>query len=181
MAMRRRSILSMILLSLLLPMVSNAASKQEIDARVTEALEVLYKQSPAAKALGAQAQGILVFPRIIKGGLGVGAEYGEGALIVGGHHADYYSIASASIGFQLGVQRKSVVLLFMNRDALHHFQESEGWKAGVDGSVAIASLGAGGEIDTATLEKPIVGFVFSNQGLMYNLTIEGSKITRLAR
>jgi len=177
----RRSVLVCVVVALLLPVLGHAASKQEIDARVGEALEVLYKQSPAAKKLSAEAHGILVFPRVIKGGMGVGAEYGEGALLVGGRNANYYSIASASIGLQLGVQRKSVVVFFMNNDVLRHFERSEGWKAGVDGSVAIATLGAGGEIDTAAVEKPIIGFVFSNQGLMYNLTIEGSKITRLVR
>ena len=40
-------------------------------------------------------------------------------------------------------------------------------------------VGAGGELDTETAKKPIIGFIFSNKGLMYNLTFEGSKITKL--
>lgn len=92
---------------------------------------------------------------------------------------DYYSTASASIGFQLGGQIKSQVILFMTRQALERFRNSKGWKAGVDGSVAVAAVGAGGEIDTNTAKKPIIGFIFSNKGLMYNLTFEGSKFTKL--
>ena len=61
------------------------------------------------------------------------------------------------------------------------FRASKGWKAGVDGSVALATLGAGEAIDSETAKKPIIGFIFSNKGLMYNLTFEGSKVTRLKR
>ena len=168
-------------LLLLLPPAGRAASKEEIDARVREAVENLYKTSTAAKELAVRARGILVFPRIIKGGVGIGGEYGEGSLLMGGRPVEYFNIASASIGFQLGVQEESVAILFMSDEALKHFRDSEGWKAGVDGSVAIATLGVGGALDTETIRKPIVGFVFSNKGLMYNLTLEGSKISRLKR
>ena len=68
---------------------------------------------------------------------------------------------------------------FMNDGVLSKFRSSQGWKAGVDGSVALATLGAGGAIDSETAKKPIIGFIFSNKGLMYNLTFEGSKITKL--
>ena len=63
--------------------------------------------------------------------------------------------------------------------ALAQFRATAGWKAGVDGSVALATLGAGGGIDSNTLREPVIGFIFSNEGLMYNLTFEGSKISRL--
>jgi len=158
-----------------------AASKEEIDAGVKEALATLYKESPAAKDLGAKAAGILVFPSVVKGGVGIGGEFGEGALLVKGKTSGYYSTAAGSIGFQLGVQKKSQAIMFMSQKELDKFltQHNEGWKAGVDGSVALATLGAGGELDTETAKKPIIGFIFSNKGLMYNLTFEGSKITKL--
>ncbi len=158
-----------------------AASKQEIDAKVQEAVETFYKQTGAGKQLAQKASGMLVFPEVIKAGVGIGGEYGEGALLVKGKTAAYYSTAAASIGFQLGAQIKSQIILFMNPKVLESFRKSKGWKAGVDGSVALATLGAGGEINTDTVKKPIIGFIFSNKGLMYNLTFEGSKITRLER
>ncbi|MEK9777057.1 MAG: YSC84-related protein, partial [Quisquiliibacterium sp.] len=122
---------------------------------------------------------VVVVHTVIKAGIGIGGEYGEGALLIGGKTVAYYSIASVSIGFQLGAQARSQVVLFMNPKALERFRRSEGWKAGVDGSVALATLGAGGAIDSDTARKPIIGFIFSNKGLMYNLTFEGSKITEL--
>ena len=81
----------------------------------------------------------------------------------------------------MGAQIKSQVILFMEPSALKSFRNSEGWKVGVDGSVAIANFGVGGEIDTKTLEQPVIGFIFSNKGLMYDLSLEGSKFTKLAR
>jgi lipid-binding SYLF domain-containing protein len=120
-----------------------------------------------------------VFPKVIKAGIGVGGEYGEGSLLVGNKPVAYYSIAAASIGLQLGAQARTQIVLFMNDNVLSSFRNSKGWKAGVDGSVALATLGAGGAIDTNTAQQPIIGFIFSNKGLMYNLTFEGSKITKL--
>jgi lipid-binding SYLF domain-containing protein len=158
-----------------------AASKEEIDAKVQEAIENFYKHTSAGRRLADKAAGMLVFPDVIKAGIGIGGEYGEGALLVRGGTVAYYSVASASIGFQLGAQVKSQIVLFMNQKVLDQFRKSQGWQAGVDGSVAIATLGAGGEINTDTMKEPIIGFIFSNRGLMYNLTLEGSKITRIER
>ncbi|MDO3384229.1 YSC84-related protein, partial [Gilvimarinus sp. SDUM040013] len=112
------------------------------------ALKEFYRHSPAGKELAQKAEAVLVFPDVIKAGIGIGGEYGEGALREGGKTTAYYNVASASIGFQLGAQLKSEVLLFMSKDALQKFRGSDGWEAGVDGSVAIATLGAGGEIDS---------------------------------
>lgn len=162
---------------LLLPAASQASSKLEIDLFVQETLADFYKQSSAGRELASRAKGMLIFPKIYKAGFWVGGEYGEGALRIGGNTVGYYNIASASLGLQLGVQKKSQVILFMTDDALQKFRNSQGWEAGVDGSVAIANFGAGEEIDTKTFQQPIIGFVFSNKGLMYNLTIEGAKIT----
>ena len=161
--------------------VSLAASNDEIDAKVKEAVENFYKQTSAGKQLAQKAAGMLVFPEVLKAGVGIGGEYGEGALIVRGSTSGYYNTAAASIGFQLGAQVKSQIILFMNQKVLDSFRKSNGWKAGVDGSVAIATLGAGGELSTETIKQPIIGFIFSNKGLMYNLTFEGSKITRIER
>lgn len=160
---------------------SFAASKAEIDANVEEALANFYKETSAGKKLSKKAVGILVFPKVYKAGFGIGGEYGEGALLIRGKTADYYRITTASIGFQLGAQVKTQIILFMKKNVLNGFRNSNGWEAGVDGSVAIATFGVGGEIDTKTAKEPIIGFIFSNKGLMYNLTIEGSKMTKIKK
>ena len=159
----------------------SAASREEIDAEVKEAVQKFYKHTSAGRELAQKASGILVFPSVIKAGIGIGGEFGEGALLVKGETVAYYNTAAASVGFQLGAQARSQIVLFMNDKVLGEFRKSEGWKVGVDGSVALATLGAGGAIDTETANKPIIGFIFSNKGLMYNLSLEGSKITRIVK
>ena len=160
---------------------AQAAGKQEIDIYVDEALTKFRQHSSAGMKLAAKSRGMLVFPKVYKAGIGIGGEYGEGALRIGGKNVAYYSTAAASIGFQLGAQRKAQIILFMTDEALRKFRSSDGWEAGVDGSVAIATLGAGEAIDTNTAQQPIIGFIFSNEGLMFNLNLEGSKFTKLVR
>jgi len=158
-----------------------AGGKEELDAHVREAIGDLYRASPAARELAGKAAGMLVYPSVVKAGFWFGGEYGEGALEVSQKTVGYYNIISASFGLQVGVQDKSVVLMFMTPEALAKFRRSDGWKAGVDGSVAFVTLGAGKDFDTETLQKPIVGFVFDNKGLMANLTLEASKISPIHR
>ena len=174
-------VLFLLTAALSMPSVSMAKSAKEIDIKVDVALEKFEKDVKGGKEFLASAKGVLVFPSVIKAGLGIGGEYGEGALRIKGKTADYYSTAAASIGFQLGAQSKTVILVFMQEKALKNFRDSSGWEAGVDGSVALVELGAGGSIDTSNIKDPIVGFVFGNKGLMYNLTLEGSKFTKLVR
>jgi lipid-binding SYLF domain-containing protein len=166
---------------LMFPTVSEAATAQEIDARVNAALARFYAEVVGSRDLIQRSRGVLVFAGVIKAGIGIGGEYGEGALRVGGSTAGYYSIAAASIGFQLGVQRKDVIIVFLQDSALRKFRASEGWQVGVDGSVVLVDVGAGTSIDSTKLNQPIVGFVVGQRGLMYNLTLEGSKITKMQK
>ncbi|MGD8998986.1 MAG: YSC84-related protein [Granulosicoccaceae bacterium] len=180
--MRRlqRTLLTLFLLfGLALFNTAQADSAKIIDAKVDDALERFKTEVGGAEKLLGIAEGTLVFPDVIKAGFGIGGEYGEGALRIKGKTVDYYSTAAASIGLQIGAQEKTVIIIFTDRRALRKFQNSDGWEAGVDGSVALIKLGAGGSIDTTNIRDPIIGFVFGNKGLMYNLTLEGSKFTRL--
>ncbi|MEW6132730.1 MAG: YSC84-related protein [Pseudomonadota bacterium] len=170
--------------ALLLLLVFSAApawadSAKVIDAGVDDTLARFTREVAGAESFLKSAKGILVFPKVYKAGFGIGGEYGEGALRVGGKTVAYYSTAAASIGFQLGGQVKSIVIVFMQDEALKKFRDSEGWKAGVDGSIAVVDIGAGRELSTQTIKDPIVGFIFDQKGLMFNLTLEGSKFTKL--
>lgn len=160
---------------------AEAASATEINIKVDSALKRFREKVSGGDEFLRRAQGVLVFPSVIKVGLVIGGEYGEGALRVGGESVEYYSTAAASIGFQIGAQSKTVILVFLESGALTDFRKSDGWKAGVDGSVAVVKWGVGGDINTVDIKDPIVGFVFNNKGLMYNLTFEGSKFTKIIR
>jgi len=159
--------------------VSFGATKAEIDERVHVAMHQFYELNPQHKDLIARAKGVLVFPRITKGGVGVAGEFGEGALRIDGNNVAYYSVSSASVGLTLGLAKHKEVILFMTQDALDKFQNSHGWTIGADTNVAVLSKGAGGEYDSKTLQRPILGFVFGEKGLIGDVSLEGSKITKL--
>jgi len=176
-------------LALALPLVlglasaprSEAASAAAIDADVRETMTDFFSQVRGARELVSKSAAVLVFPSVIKAGIGIGGEYGEGALLTRERTMDYYNIVSASVGFQLGAQARSVIIVFVTPEALASFRRTHGWKIGVDASVAVVTVGAGGSIDTSRIANPIVGFIFDAKGLMYNLTLEGSKISRIQR
>jgi len=170
-----------LLLLVAVPRASEASSAAEINDAANAALHRFVEQNPSAEELGRKAAGVLVFPSVIKAGIGFGGQYGEGVLIAHGNAIGYYNIVSASFGFQLGVQSQSIIIVFMTEGALADFENAYGWKVGIDGSIVIVTVGAGGSIDTDSLTSPIVGFILDQQGLMYSLSLEGSKITRITR
>jgi lipid-binding SYLF domain-containing protein len=156
-----------------------AKTAKEIDASVDVAIERFYQQVKGAEQFVKASKGMLVMPNVVKGAFIVGGEYGEGALRIGGKTVDYYNTISGSIGFQIGGESKDIILLFMTEEALKKFRGSKGWEAGVDGNVALISVGAGERADTTTTKDPIVGFVFDTKGLIADISLKGAKFTKL--
>jgi len=180
-----RSIVWAVCLSLLggvmLPDVSQAKTGRAIDESVNAALNRFTKQVKGSREFLQAAKGVLVFADVLQAGAGIGGQYGEGALRIRGKTAAYYSISSASIGFQLGAQKKDIILVFLQDKALKDFRARQGWQVGVDGSVVLVNVGAQASLDTTKFNQPIVGFVVGQKGLMYNLTLEGSKISKMQK
>jgi lipid-binding SYLF domain-containing protein len=156
-------------------------SAARIDKESDAALQTFREQVNGGEVFLDQAAGYLVFPRALRAGLGVGAETGEGVLRVSGKTVDYMRISSGSIGLQAGAQARSIVIAFMTQSALDQFRNSNGWRVGIDGSVALIDIGAGKTIDSHNVRDPVVGFIFGSTGLMANLTLEGTRFTRLSR
>jgi len=172
------AITGLVVLSLVASANAMAGTKAEIDASASRAIVHFDKIHSKHKELVHKAAGVLVFGKVTKGGAGVAGEYGEGVLRVDGATVGYYSIASASVGLTLGLGSHSEVILFMTSDSLEQFRKSDNWSAGVDTSFALVSKGSGGQYDSETLNKPILGFIFHEKGLIGDLSFEGSKITR---
>ena len=168
-------------LVLLLSSYSMAEPASVIEAKANEALKQFAKEVKGSEEFLSKTKGYLVFPSVVKAGFVVGGEYGEGVLRVNGETKGYYSIASASVGFQLGLQKTSYVIAFGSQAALDNFIKSDGWEAGVDGSITVAEWGKGKDIGSISFEKPIYAFVFGAKGLMYNLSLEGTKFTKINR
>jgi lipid-binding SYLF domain-containing protein len=158
---------------------SSADDRRSIDADVDGTIQRLYTTVPGSRELVAKSRGILVFPSVIQAGFIVGAQYGKGSLRVGGSTVGYYSTTSGSFGLQAGAQSKAIIFLFMTQDALDKFRNSDGWAAGVDASVALVKMGANGAVDTTTATAPVEAFVLTNAGLMADVSLQGTKVTRL--
>ena len=160
---------------------SYAATANEINASVNASLDRFVKEVKGAQEFLNAAKGVLIIPKVIQGGLIVGAEYGEGALRIGGKTVGYYNIVSGSFGAQIGAQEKDIILVFMSNAVLKKFRTSENWQAGVDAKVTVANVGVDDSLNTIKFKQPVVGFVFSQKGLMAAATIECSKFTKLRK
>lgn len=156
-----------------------AASAAEIDKEVDLGLEKLYAASPTAKELATIAKGILVFPDVIKAGLLVGGQYGQGALRVDGRTTGYYNTVAASYGLQAGAQSFGYAMFLMTEDAVVYLNRSEGWEVGVGPSLVVVDEGAARSLTTSTAKDDIYAFIFGQKGLMAGIGLQGSKITRI--
>jgi lipid-binding SYLF domain-containing protein len=159
---------------------TSSSSRTSIDAQVDASLSKLYQTVPGSREMVSKAAGVLVFPSVVGASLGVGAEYGRGALRTGGRTQAYYSTTAGSIGFQAGAQSKAVIYVFNTQESLAKFRNSKGWTAGADATVAVATIGANGSVDTNTIRQPVVGFVLTNVGLEAGVSVSGAKITEIS-
>lgn len=154
-----------------------ASSRTAIDADVDAALSKLYSNVPGSRELVAKSAGVLVFPSVISASLGLGAEYGRGALRTGSRTAGYYSTTAGSVGWQAGAQSRAIIYVFSTQDALDKFRASKGWTVGADATVALATVGANGQVDSNTIRQPVVGYVLTNAGLEAGVALQGAKIS----
>ena len=156
-----------------------AAQRAAIDSGVDSALSRLFQESAGSKELVGRARGVLVFPSFVSAGFIVGGATGTGAMRKGGKTTGYFRMSEGSVGFLAGAQSQAVFVLFMTQEALSRFEASNGWTAGVDGTITVANVGASADVSTLTGQQPIIGFVLTNGGLMGSVSMNGSRITPL--
>jgi lipid-binding SYLF domain-containing protein len=171
---------------------AQAANRTVIDNRVRMALDQMFAQMPGTRELAAKAHAVLVMPSVMKGGFILGGAYGEGALLTGGAQglqgpgpqepaAGYYSVASASVGLQLGVQTSHHVLFFMTDAALERFRRTDGWEVGADAEVTLPESGLTLQLNSTLINRPIIGVVFGQDGFMLGASLEGAKYSPIVR
>jgi len=173
------SLFSVLVFSMGLAAWGHAAAAKEIDASADEVMDRFYKQVKDAKEFARKAKALLIMPNVVKAGLLIGGEYGRGALRINGKTVDYYNVVSGSFGAQIGAEAKDWVIAFMTDEALKKFRESKGWEAGVDGNVALITVGGGDSGSSRNAKGDIIGFVFDVKGLMVDVSFKGAKFTKL--
>ena len=169
------------LVTILLSQSLRADSVEQINAGTSEALAALRSHVEGTDKLLKKAAGVLVFPDVVKLGFGVGGEFGEGVLLVEGEPEAYYATSGAAFGMKLGQQIKSEVIVFRTEQALADFRSTRGWSVGVDGKVFTFDQGEGAAFKGREIDDPVVAFIFTREALLPGLTLDGAKITRLAR
>jgi lipid-binding SYLF domain-containing protein len=156
-----------------------AASAGEIDRKANQALSLLYKTTPGARALADKSQAILIFPSIAKAGFVIAGQFGDGALRQRGKTVGYYRSLAASYGLQAGAQSFGYVLFFMDKASLAYLKKSEGWELGTGPSIVVLDKGFGKNVSTTTMQKGVYAFIFNQKGLMGGVGLQGSKITKI--
>ena len=170
-------------LFLLVATMSFGASKAVLDLEIKESVAMFEMEVDNAAKILKNAKGYLVFPEVIKAGFVIGGGYGEGVLIENNseNKSQYYSMTSASIGLQMGVQKTAYIIVFQTPATLRNFKNSNGIESSVDGSVAVSDWGTGKDISSISFEKEILVFAFNQERLMYNLNIKGTQFTKIRK
>ena len=161
--------------------LASAATAEDLNRDSLQALQTLYKAEPVAKTLSKSAKGVLVFPNMIKAGLVFGGSYGEGVLLKGSQVTDYYNSVSGSWGLQAGAQSYGYAVFLMTDEAVRYIEKTKGWEVGVGPTVVVVDTGAAKNISTSSLKSDAYAFIFSQQGLMAGVSIEGTKISHIKR
>ncbi|SFV71260.1 putative lipoprotein [hydrothermal vent metagenome] len=169
-----------LLISLLFTQFSFSKTAEEIDAGVDKAIEQFKQQIKGGEGFLPKVKGYLVFPRIIKAGVIVGGKYGEGALRVNDETIHYFDMSSATVGLQAGAQEYSMLIAFISDTALNNFLRSNGWEAGIDGSITVSNWGQNIDLSTISFEKPIMAFIYNAKGLMASVSVGGTKFRRIS-
>jgi lipid-binding SYLF domain-containing protein len=156
-----------------------ADDRDRLTAKAIAALQDLESSEPRSRRFARDAKAVLVFPSILKAGFVFGGETGNGVLLEHGHAAGYYNLSGGSWGLQIGGQDFAYALFFMTEGSLDYLKKSDGWAAGTGPSVVAINKGAAAEADSTTLSHDVYAFPFGAKGLMADLTLQGTKITRI--
>jgi lipid-binding SYLF domain-containing protein len=158
---------------------AHAASRAELTAAGQRALEKLEANEPRSRRFAREARAVLVFPSILKAGFVFGGETGNGVLLEHGRAAGFYNLSGGSWGLQIGGQTFGFALFFMTESALKYLEKSAGFSVGTGPSIVVVKTGAGAEVNSTTITQDVYAFPFNQKGLMADLTLQGSKITRI--
>jgi lipid-binding SYLF domain-containing protein len=160
---------------------AGAATAEDLERDSRQALQTLYQTSSVAETLSRSAKAVLVFPSIVKAGLVFGGSYGEGVLMKGREVVDYYNSVTGSWGLQIGAQSYGYAVFLMTDEAVRYIEDTKGWEIGVGPTVVVVDEGVAKNLSTSSLKDDAYAFIFSQQGLMAGVSVEGTKISRIER
>lgn len=120
-----------------------------------------------------QAHGYAVFPRVKKGGLGVGGARGKGVVFEKGEPIGISTLTQATVGFQAGGQVYSEIIFFETEADLERFTQG-GFKLAAQAAAVAADKGVSAD---AAYSNGTAIFTMTRGGLMYEASVGGQKFS----
>ena len=178
-------IILLAIMAIVNPLVAQQSPEDEVK-RVAEATTVLEEIMAAAdksvpRSIMEKAEGIAVFPSMIKGGLVVGAQHGRGILSVRNKQTGawsspaFLSITGGSVGAQIGVQAIDLVLVINGQRGLEQLVQNQ-FKVGADASAAAGPVGRDASASTDIQMRAQILSYSRTRGLFAGVTLNGSTI-----
>jgi lipid-binding SYLF domain-containing protein len=178
----RRVLTTSALALALTPLAFSAARADERDrlvANARQSLRELGEKEPRSRRFARDARAVLVFPSILKAGFVFGGETGNGVLFEGDKPTGFFNLSGGSWGLQIGGQSFAYALFFMTEGSMAYLRKIEGWQVGTGPSITVINASAAAEADSTTLTHDVYAFPYNGKGLMADLTLQGTKISRI--
>jgi len=152
---------------------SSAEGKSSLREEAANALDEAQRNDPTLEPVIEEAVGYAVFPSVGKGAVGVGGAYGRGVLYENGQPVGYCDLSQGSIGFQLGGQSYTEIIVFATEAAIEDFK-SGNLEFDAQASAVALKSGAGAN---ASYSGGVAVFTMNEAGLMYEASIGGQKFS----
>ena len=146
-------------------------TSDEMQLSVAKAILEIKSDAPSLEKFFEKSAGYAVFPKVGKGGVGIGGAHGKGLVIVGDKAVGKTSLSQVTVGFQLGGQVYSQFIFFKDETALGHYQRGN-FELGAQASAVAITAGASVDAD---YDKGVAIFTHASGGLMYEATVSGQK------
>ena len=171
----RKFLLSLVTITLIASFGSLSAfepdTSDEMQLSVAKALLDLKSSDAGMETFLNDSAGYAVYPRVGKGGIGIGGAHGKGLVIVNDEVVGTTSLSQLTVGFQMGGQVYAQFVFFKDETALGHFQRGN-FELGAQASAVAVTAGASADAD---YDGGVAVFTNVSGGLMYEATVGGQK------
>jgi lipid-binding SYLF domain-containing protein len=162
---------------------TQAAGTERIEAAiqaVREMTELTKAEEKLPRALLQKAQGMAVYPGVIKAAYGIGGQYGRGILMTKNKKGEwscpiFVSLIGGSIGWQIGVQKADIILLFKTAKSVENISSGK-ITMGADISVAAGPVGRHLEANTDLEMEAEIYSYSKSKGLFAGVSLKGASI-----
>ncbi len=151
--------------------------RDKLEDRAASAVSKAQSEDAGMANLLNSAAGYAVFPKIGKGGAGVGGAYGHGVLYENGQIVGYCDMTQATVGAELGGQEYTEIVVLKTPEALQDFKKGH---VKFDAQASAVALKRGSS-ENAKYHNGVAVFTFGEKGLMVEASVGGQKFSYQAK